>query len=45
MQTLGLRLEGRELTAETIEARANELVAVLLKGALSAPPPVDRAAD
>lgn len=43
MQTLGLRLEGRELDADEIDARSTELVAIVLDGVLSSPPAVPRA--
>jgi AcrR family transcriptional regulator len=43
MQTLGLRLDGRQLDADEIDARADELVTIVLDGVLSSPPTVPRA--
>ncbi|HEU5039125.1 MAG TPA: TetR/AcrR family transcriptional regulator [Nocardioides sp.] len=42
MQTLGLRLNGRELGDDDIEARANELVDIVLDGVLGGPRTADR---
>ena len=42
MQTLGLRLDGRELSASEIEERATELVDIVLDGVLSGPTKADR---
>ena len=42
MQTLGIRLEGRELGEQEISDRATELVAIVLDGVLSGVPAVAR---